>query len=848
MSFPRSEADKTEEAIKKKANELNELCRAAYLNFANQLVTTDPSNVETVKACKKTQNEANDVIDAILREKILAIDSNIKKLSETRNNLRVIIDKKLSNILLSDSEESQLQLYSINQTELAIIAVEKKKLDAATSILFKIQPKVPEATNESAASRQALASHIVYDILTASSDKEKADAIDHWARMLKVMLDDGNYYGAFIIYNTLNNDHVKNSKAMSLTTDETANQLSNASGIFANNNTLQASMEASAKAGKTVIPSLHLDEGALVGCAAENQYIKWNEIVGRLNSYADKLRSDLAPSLLKSQFASSLIEGRISTNAKLTRTKEGSNTEVSIISILEKNRTTTLKSDEFNDLMAVSSRIKSKLEAMQEYIDERSNNMQDVIIKRKAILQQVMSRAKDVTGSFSTLANLENQKNVIDLIESSLAERSIANRKGFAKGETQTYLMLAELRDLFAQLNRKTKLVKITSQEFSAEMKPEQPKVESNSKPIYIGPKPTVTLSKMRNILNRSEVSAVQDNLGAINKALDVMLEQKKLRRHETLFDPLSQKTEAMVDYLQAQQDRLSVRQDHLRKEYEAAVIVQQAIIDLRNQHGQSKEISRLISGFNSQIGKMALDAINHPDDLLLAEINKLKFSKIVSPKKSINDDDVSLERSDSERLSATSQIQMLDQKRSMIVTQSHARYISQAKHEKGKEEMPPLSDVEQKQADDLGAEIARLQQAESEAAEKTRFINAMNKTSLEPTLVEEPNVTLEGNRKSTIMRILERVGALFARAKDTPEKTASQSMMNDSSSIKSIAKAIDPQHGGKSALAQTQIKSQSVAQSDTARATAETAQNAATMQNDASAEEKNDESRKLKK
>ncbi len=803
MSFPRAETNNSPESVQAKAMELNALCRAAYLNYVNQLVPADLSKKDTIKTAMQTKEAANDAIDLVLKEKIIAVNNSLKedlkKLKDTKDELRIIVEKALNKNKLTDSDVAQLAKYRIDETVLASIAVEKKKVDEASSVLFKLAVNPPAPSKESAVARQTLLSYVSYDILVANSDVEKAKAIEHWTQVLNTMLEGGNYYGAYVLVKALNDGKIKELNAMQQVSTESKEVLAKATEIFASSKNMNAHMEASAKAGKFVIPSLHNDEGALVGCSQKTDYVGWNSIIGKLEPYTQALKSKPAP-ILSGPFVSALLQGKISETVVLTQDKQ-SKTEVSLVSIVEARRKSTLKAEEFNDLLSVKSGIASSLEVMQNYIDSRAEHTQPKVIQRRAILMNLVAEAKRTINSFASLSDSEQQQALLKKIEIALNDQAIATRIGTEKGHTQTHVMISKLGELVAQLNRKTSRTEVRREELEEKAAPEQPAVSSAEKPIYIGPRYIPPLSKMQAILNRIDDPELVQNAAQLKSAMKVLMEQKALRKHDRLFDPVAQSPTVMADYMRNQQDKLEMRQDRLEEEWRNAKVVYHAIQYLQESGvAPPKEVSKLIAGFNHHLQKMTLDAMNHPNPDLLSDIQKLKLSRVMKPKVQVSEV-VSVKSNpvdDHER-----KIAVLKQERDAVFADHYSRERGAALQGKGKEDMPKLNDADRQKVEGLNAEIDKLQAAYANLYKRTKN-NKVDAVTSQPVALE-PQPVVATAEKSTMMRLLDRVrGLLGGKSKASADAAARTAPVKNDQSYKAMARTIDPAGGGKAVLTES--------------------------------------------
>jgi RasGEF domain len=810
MSFPRGETNLSPESVQEKAFELNALCRAAYLNYANQLVPADISKKETIKSAKEASDTANDEIDLLIKNKITAVDSalktNFKMLKDTKDELRIIIDKKLSNHPITNREAEQLSKYQIDKSTLDKIAVEKKKVDEAADVLFKLAVNPPSPSKESAVARQTLLSFVSYDILVAETDVEKAKTIEHWTQVLNTMLEGGNYYGAYVLVNALNDSKINELNAMQLVSTEAQEVLAKATEIFSSAKNMNAHMEAAAKSGKFVIPSTHLVEGSLIGCSQKTDYVGWNKIISSLDGYTQALKSKPAP-MLNGPFVSGLLQGKISETVSLTQEKE-SKTDVSMVSIVESRRKSTLKAEAFNDLLSVKSSIASNVEAMRSYIDSRAEHTQARVIKRSEILRDLVDAVKRTTGTFASLLDREKQQELLNKIDTALKDDAISKPSKTRKGPTQTHDLIDGLRELVAQLNRKTSFVEVRSEEVKEIAAPKKPlpnipqynksiAPEPEGKPIYIGPRYVPPLSKMQAIFNRIVDPVLVKNAEQLQSAMKVLMEQKTLRKHDNLFDPVMQSSDALTDQMRSQQDKLELRQDRLAEEIKSAKIVHDAIKSLQDNRYLPNEVSKLISGFNHHLQKMSMDALDHPNPDLLSDIKKLK---LVRPEKTKAEVEVTAPVSADTIEQNDITIGVLELQRQAVIARHLARESTAARNAKGKEEMPPLNAADRQRVDGLNADINTLHEANS--AMYNRIRNNMVSPIVSQSAAMEPQPVVATAEKSTIMRMLDRVKGLFtAKPKALVESAKLQSTENSNQSYIDMARTIGPKGGGKGLL-----------------------------------------------
>jgi hypothetical protein len=452
-------SNKTAETVASVNEALQKLCAVAFLNYATQLQKIDDNTAMELIAAKKNEKDANEEIDSIIKEKIIANSPGIspKEMTDIKSQLRhLITNKKLKDLQLSVQEQGLLDQFKFDDQTFDAIKMQVDILADANKMLFASPMAVPKPSDESRAARQMLLSHITLEILNCPNEQGKTDRIEHWIKVLDGMLNQGNYYGAHVVMSALN-DYKINTKNVD---EDMQGKLSSAVNLFANTKEAKAQLAQAMKVqfddGLTVIPSLHSIEGSLVGCLEGVHGNLWNSIIDSITPYQEQVAAN---GTYKNQdkFAQDLINGDVAPEVKMQQVMDA-RTLVTTVEVDINARRTRFRSENFTDVMAVRSNLSIVLEKMQAYVNSHENGDQHEIVKERVnIFRELLATVKNGTDTIQKILDMKERAKIADAISVALQNPAIVNHINKAnKGETQTQQLLSELNSVFGVLNRKS--------------------------------------------------------------------------------------------------------------------------------------------------------------------------------------------------------------------------------------------------------------------------------------------------------------------------------------------------------------------------------------------------------
>lgn len=285
----RRKAEAISHDVRQTASEINAVCLIAFLKFSNQLEKGNPADQEIIKAAQKKTDTANDLIDATIKAKVLEKIENkddLKAISEMRTKIRVIIDKTLKGLDLTDSDANLLNEYDISQDTINKIAKQNAIIDEQSKAVRSVKKlKEPTETKESVASTQTLMTHIQKDIGMKKNPKSKAKAVEYWSQVMKTMMDDGNYFGAKTVHLALSDSTIVDDKITKRLPNSAKANMNEAREIFTNKNNLINAMQGKLSSHHPVIPPFSSESAQLVQRATTSDVKGWNAIIDYVDNY-----------------------------------------------------------------------------------------------------------------------------------------------------------------------------------------------------------------------------------------------------------------------------------------------------------------------------------------------------------------------------------------------------------------------------------------------------------------------------------------------------------------------------------------------------------------------------------